>query len=109
MRKFARRRGGLDPELLAWVGGLFYLALVAPEADRHFSFCILKAMGFAHCPGCGLGRSISWLLHGNLGQSFQTHPLGGPAVAVLTGRILSLLRKHRPITPTEAADQGREK
>jgi len=84
------RRVGL--EAWVWLGGLTYLALIDPAACNHFSFCGLRLLGIEHCPGCGLGRSISFLLRGDLAQSFETHWLGIPALLILIHRIYSLFR-----------------
>jgi hypothetical protein len=49
-------------------------------------------MGFKYCPGCGLGHSISYFLHGEVTRSLQTHPLGIIATVILVSRIFSLLK-----------------
>jgi hypothetical protein len=77
-------------ELLAWLGGLTFLALMNPYSDSLPSLCLFKRLGLP-CPGCGLGRSISFLLHGDLQRSLQTHPLGIFALIVLVTRSVSLL------------------
>ncbi len=73
--------------------GLLYLALTDPSASAHFSFCVFNRLGIEHCPGCGLGHSISYLFHGDFYTSFATHPLGIFAVLVLSLRIYSLFKK----------------
>ena len=52
-------------ELLLWSGGLVFLALMDPGRPPLFDFCLFKRLGVPFCPGCGLGRSISYFLHGN--------------------------------------------
>ena len=79
-------------EAVIWTGGLVYLACISPQANHHLTICPLKLLGFDHCPGCGLGLSISYLLHGNLVDSWNTHPLGIFALPVLVWRISSLTR-----------------
>ncbi len=79
-------------ELTVWLSALIALALMDPASGGHYSLCVFKWLGFSFCPGCGLGHSISWLFHGNVYQSFQAHPLGIFAVAVLTHRIYSLIK-----------------
>jgi hypothetical protein len=49
-------------------------------------------MGFKFCPGCGLGHSISYLFHGDIQESFSTHPLGIFAVIIILCRIYNLFR-----------------
>ncbi len=83
----------IDIEVLIWVAGLGLLALVDPNEQQHFSFCLFKNLGINVCPGCGLGRSISYFFHGDVVHSFRTHPLGIAAVTLLSVRTASLIRK----------------
>ena len=76
-----------------WILALLSLALSTPTHETHFSFCIFKMMGIDFCPGCGLGHSIIFLFHGDLIESWNTHPLAILAVAVLIHRIFVILRK----------------
>ena len=80
---------GLEP--FVWIGALVYFALIDPSASTSLSICPLHNLGFQYCPGCGLGRSISFLLHGDILSSIQTHLLGIPAALVLGGRTISIL------------------
>ncbi len=100
---FIRR---LNLETVVWTAGLLYLALINPYSTNHLSFCLFRLLGFEHCPGCGLGLSISYILHGDFTRSFQAHPLGGAAIIILTSRIISLLRKafQRPTLPAESTN-----
>ena len=81
-------------ELTFWISALTLLAVMRPDTDAHYSFCIFKMLGFNFCPGCGLGHSISYLFHGNLRASFSSHPLGIFAVIIIVSRIYTLLRLH---------------
>ncbi|OGU18109.1 MAG: hypothetical protein A2X61_03015 [Ignavibacteria bacterium GWB2_35_12] len=81
-----------EPELLFWIVALLYLSLINVEAHTHFSFCPLHNLGIEWCPGCGLGRSISYLLHGNILQSFEAHWLGPIAFLIILFRIYQLIR-----------------
>ena len=85
------RRVGL--EAVVWIGAFAYLAIHNPYTQSEFTLCPLKNLGFHYCPGCGLGRSISFLLHGDVIRSFQTHILGVPATIVLISRTVSQLGK----------------
>ncbi|MCX6641129.1 MAG: DUF2752 domain-containing protein [bacterium] len=78
-------------ELAIWSLGLVGLALIDPTRSAGFTLCPLHYLGFEYCPGCGLGRSISYLFHGDVTTSFLTHPLGIPAVLILGKRIYSLI------------------
>jgi hypothetical protein len=82
----------LNPEAWIWLFGLFFLACVTPSGDPHYSFCLFKNLGISFCPGCGLGRSISLLLHGQVLQSIHAHPLGIIALPILMHRIVVLFR-----------------
>jgi hypothetical protein len=80
-------------EAAIWLVALGLLAIWQPGCDAHFSLCPLNAVGFTHCPGCGLGRSVSQLLHGNIAASLDMHWLGIPATAILSWRIISVFRR----------------
>jgi hypothetical protein len=79
-------------ELIFWIAALITTALIPLDASPHYSFCLFKLAGFDFCPGCGIGHSISYLFHGNLSASFNSHPLGLFAVLVIICRISKLLR-----------------
>lgn len=79
-------------EAICWLSGLVSLAWLNPHAT-HLSLCPLKNAGLDFCPGCGLGTSISLLLHGELMASLETHPLGMFAVVVLSLRIRDLTKQ----------------
>jgi len=89
-------------ELVFWIAALISLAITDPSNDTHFSLCPLKAMGFTWCPGCGIGHSISWLLHGNIQNSWHAHWLGIPALLIILYRIYTLaiqrLREHKNLS-----------
>jgi hypothetical protein len=79
-------------ELLFWMGALVLLGLSEPLAqyEQHFSLCPLAAIGLDWCPGCGIGRSITQLFHGNIDASFQHHWFGIPALLILVHRVVVL-------------------
>ncbi|MHC1774798.1 MAG: DUF2752 domain-containing protein [Lentimicrobium sp.] len=79
-------------EAIAWMAGLTLMAFMAPT-DSHVSLCPFNATGLGFCPGCGLGHSISWLFRGEFVQSFHAHPLGIVAVAILSWRIITIIKK----------------
>ncbi|WP_157986387.1 DUF2752 domain-containing protein [Chitinophaga alhagiae] len=81
----------INMELAAWVAGLAYLAAIDPHAGLP-SFCVFRLAGFSGCPGCGLGTSVSLLLHGELRESLAHHWLGLPALALLVARIVKLTK-----------------
>jgi len=84
-------------ELLVWAGGLVFLATWNPYTGPSFDLCLFHRLGLP-CPGCGLGRSISFVLHGDLSRSLHTHPLGVFALVVLVIRSVSLLPLRRGVS-----------
>ncbi|MBN1300145.1 MAG: DUF2752 domain-containing protein [Melioribacteraceae bacterium] len=89
-------------EAFIWLAGLIYLASINPYATDHFNFCVFSLVGFESCPGCGLGRSISFLFRGDIAASFDSHMLGIPALLILSYRIVSVFYKnykttHKPL------------
>lgn len=82
----------LPLELMIWTGALLILTFADIEAAWP-SLCPIDALGFAWCPGCGLGQAIGLLLQGQFIASWQAHPLAVPALAVLLHRIISLSRQ----------------
>lgn len=81
-------------ELTAWLGSILFLAFTA-QSSTHFSLCPLDNLGLNWCPGCGLGRSIRFLLHGELLLSLEHHWFGIPAFLILMHRIMQLLINFR--------------
>ena len=79
-------------EALVWLTGLMLLAFMDTGAD-HISLCPIKNAGFDFCPGCGLGRSVSLFLKGEISGSLQAHPLGIFAVIILSFRIVNLTKQ----------------
>src|SRR5687768_973620 len=80
-------------EALVWIVALTILSFVQPS-ENHFTICPFHHLGLDFCPGCGLGKSISYLLSGDLRESFEAHPLGFFAVLILFHRILQLIKSN---------------
>jgi hypothetical protein len=78
-------------ELMVWTGALLFLAFTETSGFSHSSLCPLDILGIAWCPGCGLGRSIRYLLQGDPMRSFGQHWFGIPALIILIYRIMQLL------------------
>jgi hypothetical protein len=76
-----------------WILSFVILALINIDSDSHFTICPLSNLGISFCPGCGLGKSIHYLLNFNFIESFYAHPLGGAAFLVLLHRIFLLLKR----------------
>ncbi len=81
-------------ELAFWIVALILLATLNPSQKDSFSLCLSGLFGIDHCPGCGLGRSISFLLQGKPAASFDMHPLGIFALPVILHRIYILFRSN---------------
>jgi hypothetical protein len=79
-------------ELLFWVAALIALAITDPALPSHYTLCPFKLMGITWCPGCGLGHSIAFLLHGDIKSSFDAHWIGIPALGIILYRIIVLVR-----------------
>jgi hypothetical protein len=75
-----------------WIAALFYFAFFVNPFETHFTICPLANAGFEHCPGCGLGNSISLFFHGYFTESFNTHILGIPALLIIIHRIYSIFK-----------------
>ena len=68
----------LLPDLLVIIllaAALLYLAMV-PPAELGFGrdICLIKSITHRACPGCGMTRAFSALLHGDLQQAIQFNP-----------------------------------
>ncbi|WP_410682405.1 DUF2752 domain-containing protein [Chitinophaga filiformis] len=79
-------------ELMIWPAALSLLFFMDPHQASNASCCMLKRMGIPWCPGCGLGHSIHFLLHGEWRTCLKNHPLGPFAVLILTYRTFQLAR-----------------
>jgi hypothetical protein len=80
-----------NPELFFWIAALIFMARLDPVHPPDFSLCLWSHLGLP-CPGCGLGRSLAYLFHGQIAASFLTHPLGLPALLIIGHRIIQLIR-----------------
>lgn len=82
-------------EGIIWITALVYLAFFNNPFQSHFTICPLSNAGFEHCPGCGLGNSVSFLFNGYFSESFDTHLLGIPAILIIVYRIYSIIKFNR--------------
>ena len=92
LSRLVRRLRAVSWEAYVWLAALLALGATNPSADGLLDLCLFKALGLPGCPGCGLGHAIAHLLHGDWLASWQAHPLGGPALILLAGRVLTLMR-----------------
>jgi hypothetical protein len=79
-------------EAVIWIIALVALAFTNPT-NHHYTLCPFHNLGWDFCPGCGIGRSISYLFHLQFERSFLAHPMGIPAVVILVYRIIRVLIK----------------
>lgn len=82
-------------ELIFWIAALVLLsweATVETGNDIHLTICPLASLGFHWCPGCGIGRSLGYLLHGEVVKSIAYHWFGIPAIMIIFHRIFALVR-----------------
>lgn len=75
-----------------WIAALIYFTFFVNPFETHFTICPLSNLGFEHCPGCGLGNSITLFFHGYFIESFNTHILGIPALLIIIHRIYSIIK-----------------
>ncbi len=76
-----------------WVLGLVYLATLNPASDKHMVFCLNRRIHSHDCPGCGFGKSVSYLLHGKILHSFRSHVFGPVGFLLILYRIYQLISK----------------
>jgi hypothetical protein len=92
MKQIAAYVSRLPLELLFWIGSLIAILILDPHSGSHLSLCPLSQLGFEWCPGCGLGRSMNLLAHGDFKASWSMHPLAILAYAVIFHRIWRLVK-----------------
>lgn len=76
-------------EWMVFLFGLILMATMNPYTTGT-SFCLLDAMGFAYCPGEGLGHSIAFLFRGEIKMALDANLMGPLVVVGLSARILSI-------------------
>ena len=86
----------------------FFLYPYIPWVTKNTICPIYLSLGIG-CPGCGITRSFSCLLHGHIAQSINYHPLGIPldfGLIYLYLRQLTELVRKRPL-PVLLSAKGR--
>jgi hypothetical protein len=71
---------------LAMLGVIAVLALVRLPNEPTYSICLLRGTVGLPCPGCGLTRAVSHLLHGEWSLALRLHPLA-PLLAAEAGAL----------------------
>jgi hypothetical protein len=90
-----KKPGRIPLELIFWTTALAALATATPYDHLHhhdFTLCPLSNLGLKWCPGCGMGRAITNILHGNLQESLKLHWFGIPALLIICVRIVALVK-----------------
>lgn len=98
MKKIISIYKRVDIEAFFWLVAFVYLTYINPYTPKHLDFCLFSLMGIDNCPGCGLGKSISMIFHGDFIGSFNTHPLGIPAIILIVRRIYKLIKNRIQLT-----------
>lgn len=78
-------------EAFIWIGALIFLAV--PGKHHNMDLCPSRLLFGVKCMGCGIGHSMSMVLHGNIAESFRYHVLGVFAVIMIIYRIVYLIVK----------------
>jgi hypothetical protein len=71
------------------------LAVVLPAQGIGFPLCYFRALFHLPCPGCGLSRSFSSIVHLRLGEALGYHPFGLIAFPLLLGVLVVSLMPRR--------------
>lgn len=95
MQKLKLILKNIEWEGVLWLIGLTYLFFINPYEEPRFTLCPFHNLGIEFCPGCGLGRSISFIYHFDFINSFHTHPLGIIALVLIANRIIILLKRTK--------------
>ena len=81
------------------VAALFLVVgFVLPSDGAGVIICMFKRIFSLPCPGCGLTRSVSSILHGDLLKSWGYHPLGFFFVGILVLLVFNLAMPHGVVT-----------
>lgn len=80
-------------EPIIWLLALIVLYFIYPVSSGDFSFCIFHLMGWENCWGCGIGKSMSCVMHGEIKESFNYHYLGIFTFPLLASRVAILTYK----------------
>lgn len=71
------------------------IAVVLPSDGMGVPLCSVKRLFSLPCPGCGLTRSVSSMLHGDFLKSWSYHPLGIFFVATALLFVFNLVMPRR--------------
>ena len=74
---------------------LLMVGIILPSGGLGVPLCMFKRVFSLPCPGCGLTRSVSSVLHGDFLKSWHYHPLGIFFVAVALLFVVNLAMPRR--------------
>ena len=97
MKRISTIIGKLPIELIFWISALVGILFIDPYGPQHFTLCPLDNLGIDWCPGCGLGRAMSFIVKGDFQASWSMHPLAMFAFAVIVYRIIQIIRNIKTI------------
>ena len=96
-----RLRGRREQALLAlgaFLLVLLVLVFVDPRTAPYAPVCVVHATTGLHCPGCGTGRALHALVHGDLAHALRLNVLAVAAIPVFLALALRVaLRPERPL------------
>ncbi len=104
--ELAGRLRGRCTQALLTLGAFFLVLLVLvfvdPRTARVAPVCPLHYATGLHCPGCGTGRALHALVHGDFGRALRLNALtvaAIPVFLVLTLRAALRPEKRLPLPP----------
>lgn len=81
-------------EPLVWSAALVILYSIYPVTPQDFSLCLFHLMGWENCWGCGIGKSMSCAMHGQIQESLDYHIMGVFTLPLIASRIVLLTFKQ---------------
>jgi hypothetical protein len=96
-------RGGLLALGVVAIGNWLGLWHFCHLIERLPPLCPIRVLTGHACPGCGMGRALALLTHGEIIASVQQHPFALPLLiwiaswALLPERLLLALSRHCPV------------
>jgi hypothetical protein len=93
------RRGAVVAAGLTLCAGGIYLYAFNPAGSGVYPICPFHSITGLHCPGCGTGRALHQLLHGNVLAAMRLNPLGVLLLPPVAYGMLSLALQFVGLRP----------
>ena len=77
---------------------MLLVGIILPSSGMGIPLCVFKHLFSLPCPGCGLMRSVSSVLHGDFLKSWGYHPLGIFFVAAAVLFVFNLVMPRRSLS-----------